>query len=274
MTDIFLSYSRADQERITRLVETLEQQGYSVWRDIDIPPTGSFDDYIRERLNDCKCVVVVWSRTSARSNYVRGEARAAFKAGKLISVAIDPWPELEQDVPLDFHSVEHADLSRWKGEVNSHEFQLVLKAIESLTAKSPQVTGVDKAGEKPSKRLLFIATISAAGLLAAAAIYVFIPGRQAADCSVEATVERLNAVPVGVSIDYLEIVGRSSRQRVPISQAGKSVLEITDGIAASWQLNIQWDDGVQSQVGAYHGCPESAQDRSPDGRAEIWLRAR
>lgn len=273
MTDVFLSYSRADQNRITQLVEVLEQHGYSVWRDIDIPPTGSFDDYIRERLNDCKCVVVLWSRTSARSNYVRGEARAAFKAGKLISVAIDPWPEFEQDVPLDFHGFEHADLSQWNGEADNHEIGLVLKAIENLTAKPPLTL---PGGDKPWKPRLrpvgwaIVATISVT--VAASAIYLYI--QPVADCSVEVTVERLNAVPVGVNIAYLEIVGRSRRQRVPVSPAGKSVLEITDDIAASWQLNIQWDDDVHSQVGDYHGCPESAQDRSPDGRAEIRLRAR
>jgi hypothetical protein len=280
MADVFLSYAKVDQDRVRKLVSFLERQGYSVWWDLDIPPTGSFDDYIRQRLNDCKCAIVVWSRDSARSNYVRGEARAALKAGKLVSVVIDPWRELEQDVPLDFHSLEYADVSQWNEEPDGHEIQLVLRAVESLSAKAPQQPSQTGDSENGRSRKPFAPLIPLAVGLAAVAgsIVAYQHFRQeqippAKACRLLATIQKLNPVPTGVSIAYLEAVGKSV-QTFTVSPAGESVLDIEDATAAPWQLNIIWEDGVRSEVGPYAGCPTNAHDKSQDGRANVALRSR
>ena len=46
MSDIFISYSSKDRERIQPLVRTLEHLGFSVWWDRMIPMGKAFDDVI------------------------------------------------------------------------------------------------------------------------------------------------------------------------------------------------------------------------------------
>ena len=54
--------------------ERLSSLGHSVWWDRTIPPGRIFDEVIQEALAAAKCVVVLWSETSVRSNWVKTEA--------------------------------------------------------------------------------------------------------------------------------------------------------------------------------------------------------
>ena len=59
--EIFLSYLRQDRDRAKIFAEILEKQGHSVWWDRSIPHGRKFDEYILEKLNKAKCVIVIWS---------------------------------------------------------------------------------------------------------------------------------------------------------------------------------------------------------------------
>ena len=48
MSDIFISYARADKDRAEHLAEAFSRQGWSVWWDREIPPGKSFDETIGE----------------------------------------------------------------------------------------------------------------------------------------------------------------------------------------------------------------------------------
>ena len=61
MSDIFISYARPDRDRARQMAEALEQRGWSVWWDHEIPPGRNFDDVIEEALGAASCVVVLWS---------------------------------------------------------------------------------------------------------------------------------------------------------------------------------------------------------------------
>jgi hypothetical protein len=64
MADIFLSYSSQDRERITPPIQSLEQQGWSVWWDQEITPGKTWRQVIQQALDEARCVVVVWSNNS------------------------------------------------------------------------------------------------------------------------------------------------------------------------------------------------------------------
>lgn len=85
LADVFISYSQKDRHLTERLASQLEGQGYSVWWDTELQPTGSFHEAINDELDAAKAVVVIWTDASAKSDYVRREVDAAMAAGKLYS---------------------------------------------------------------------------------------------------------------------------------------------------------------------------------------------
>lgn len=126
MSDIFISYARADRERARLMAGALERRGWSVWWDHDIPPGRNFDDVIEEALAQARCVVVLWSNASTASGWVRNEAAEAMQREVLIPALIDDGVK----IPLGFRRVQAADLSRWQGE-SSPEFEQFCDAVTS-----------------------------------------------------------------------------------------------------------------------------------------------
>ena len=124
MSDIFISYARPDRERARLLAQALEQRGWSVWWDHEIPPGRNFDDVIEEALGEARCVVVLWSQASTASDWVRNEASEAMQRQVLIPALIDA----EVKIPLGFRRLQAADLSRWQGE-SSVEFEQFCDAV-------------------------------------------------------------------------------------------------------------------------------------------------
>ncbi|SDI00835.1 toll/interleukin-1 receptor domain-containing protein [Nitrosomonas sp. Nm132] len=106
MSDIFISYARADKERAELLAEVFSRQGWSVWWDREISPGKSFDETIETALNSARCVIVLWSKDSVSSRWVKTEAAEGAARGILIPVLID-----KAQIPLEFKRIEAADLS-------------------------------------------------------------------------------------------------------------------------------------------------------------------
>jgi len=88
MADIFISYKREEKSVAQTLAHALEQQGWDVWWDPKLQAGEHFDDAIQEALDDSDCVIVLWSKLSVRSRFVRDEATYALKKNKLIPVSI------------------------------------------------------------------------------------------------------------------------------------------------------------------------------------------
>ena len=51
MSDIFISYARADKEKAELLANAFSRKGWSVWWDREIPPGKSFDETIENALS-------------------------------------------------------------------------------------------------------------------------------------------------------------------------------------------------------------------------------
>ena len=136
---MFLSYARSSEEQATCVEHALQDAGYAVWRDTDLPAHLSYAEVIEERLKSAKAVLVLWSAEAAKSQWVRAEADAARELGTLVQSTVDGTVP-----PIPFNQIQCADLSGWTGE-NDHPGWRKLKAsVVALagqaeeTAKSPK----------------------------------------------------------------------------------------------------------------------------------------
>jgi len=131
MADIFVSYASEDRERARALAETLAAKGWSVWWDREIPLGQSFDEVIEKALTAAKCVIVLWSKVSVASEWVRNEASEGKRRGILVPVFIEPV-----DAPLAFRLLNGADLRDWSGDANDPEFARLIERVTELLAQT------------------------------------------------------------------------------------------------------------------------------------------
>jgi len=130
MSDIFISYARSDKEKARLFAETLQQEGLSIWWDPEIPPGKSFDQVIEDAIDKANCVIVLWSESSVRSDWVKTEAAEGKRRNILIPIMLN-----EVKIPLEFRRIQTANLMNWKGGRTSREYQKILNAIQEILGK-------------------------------------------------------------------------------------------------------------------------------------------
>jgi hypothetical protein len=111
MSDIFLSYSHQDRERVRPVVALLEAQGWAIWWDRTLLPGQHWEDQLREELKNCRAVVVVWTRNSVTSKWVQLEASEGLKIDGLVPIQLDQFEAAP--IPNDFKHIHAADLTTW-----------------------------------------------------------------------------------------------------------------------------------------------------------------
>src|SRR5215468_5045188 len=84
MADIFISYSKPDRDKVVLLAAYLESEGWSVWWDTNLAVGDPYRDEIMKQLATARAVIVLWTPTSVKSDFVRAEAGRAKADGKLI----------------------------------------------------------------------------------------------------------------------------------------------------------------------------------------------
>ena len=129
MADVFVSYSRSDKARVAPLVAAVEACGWSVWWDPHIAPGQEFDQLIDAELAIAGSVLVVWTRDSVASRWVRGEAREAADRGILVPVRFD-----DAVLPIDVRAIHTIDLDDAAGK-DDVRIQEVLHALGGLIAR-------------------------------------------------------------------------------------------------------------------------------------------
>jgi formylglycine-generating enzyme required for sulfatase activity len=127
MSDIFISYARADRPRAEALAKALEAQGWSVWWDWIIPTGKKFRRVIEEEINKARCVVVLWSATSIESDWVIEEASEGKERGFLVPVLIE-----KVRPPMGFRGTQAADLVGSGGGLAAPAFQRLRGDIATL----------------------------------------------------------------------------------------------------------------------------------------------
>ena len=168
MASVFLSYDREDTDRARPLAAALEKAGHAVWWDRRITSGAQFSKEIETALNNAEAVVVLWSKQSVESAWVRDEAAAGRDTGRLVPVLIDGTP-----APLGFRQYQATELHGWKGRASSPAFQEIHRAIESLgTSPSAEPAKPVVKSAMPRPRLgLVLAIVAAAALIAALAVW-------------------------------------------------------------------------------------------------------
>jgi len=138
MANVFLSYAREDSARAAIIAKALSRR-WTVWWDRTIPPGKTFDDVIEEALDRAACVVVLWSRTSVLSHWVRSEAAEGARRGILVPAILEA-----AKIPLEFRRVQAANLTAWNGDPEDPEFEQFIYSISTLieptTMMAPAIT--------------------------------------------------------------------------------------------------------------------------------------
>lgn len=153
MADIFISYKREDQEelgRVAPIAEALRAEGYDVFYDVYVPPGSSWEAVLQEKMDQARCVIVLWSAASVTSDWVKEEAEMAKADGKLIPVFLDAVSP-----PFGFARIEGANLADWNGDLQHQEWKNLVAAVKARIgqgegAAAPGLTRVDYA---PSKQV-------------------------------------------------------------------------------------------------------------------------
>ncbi len=125
--DIFISYSNVDRAKARSIAEVCGARGWGVWWDRHIAPGKKFDAEIEVALDRAKCVIVLWSRASITSDWVKIEASDAAGRDILLPVRVD-----DVRPPLEFRRIQCADLTDWKGEPDHPRLEEMLAAVGSF----------------------------------------------------------------------------------------------------------------------------------------------
>src|SRR5215475_6150474 len=113
VADIFLAYAREDRAMAERIAQLLAAEGFNVAWDIEIEPGDQWDEYIERTITEAKATVVLWSKASVKSRWVRDEARMAEAQSKYVPVSIEDAP-----FPIGLGGVQAANLIGWRGDPN------------------------------------------------------------------------------------------------------------------------------------------------------------
>jgi hypothetical protein len=167
MSDIFISYAREDRDKAKTFAELFQQQDWSVWWDRSIPPGRSFDEVIEEALGSAKCVVVLWSKNSASSDWVKSEAAEGLQRKILVPVRIG-----SANVPLEFRRLQTVDLSDWKGDAGHPELGGFLEAV-AANIKGFVRGPLDQGSQRKSLKAVLTVLVIVALLAAGFAFYKF-----------------------------------------------------------------------------------------------------
>ena len=130
MTDIFLSYNREDQARAKLFAEAFEAQGFKVWWDVGLRTGEAYDEVTETALRTAKAVVVLWSKKSVQSRWVRAEATLADRNKTLVPCMIEPCER-----PIMFELTQTAELGHWHGSPSDKAWVAFLGDVKRFVAK-------------------------------------------------------------------------------------------------------------------------------------------
>ena len=163
MTQVFISYSRTERPAAARLAERLTEAGYSVWWDAELVGGQRFEEEIQSALRAARAVLVLWSKSSLASDWVRAEAEVARVARTAVPVLIDAVAV--DDLPLVFRALHAIDLSGWNGDPAAPAFREILGAVEKLVGAPPSPSAPRPPPRQAPRRRWLFAGLAVGGLL-------------------------------------------------------------------------------------------------------------
>ena len=144
--NIFISYAKENLEQAKALAEALETQGWSIWWDRTIQAGKLFDEIIEEAISTAKCVIVIWSKDSVKSRWVRSEANEGANRNILVPILID-----DTQIPLSFRLFQAINLVDWDVSEKSIAFRKLVTDIEKIPEMPPMITRKGKSQQAQTK---------------------------------------------------------------------------------------------------------------------------
>jgi adenylate cyclase len=192
MASVFLSYDREDTARAAEIAAALESASHSVWWDHHIRGGAQYSKEIERALNEADAVVVLWSKSSVDSAWVRDEAAEGRDRGKLVPVSID-----SARPPIGFRQFQTIDLTKNRRSRQAANGLNELLKVVSGPAVPEEECGIAAAQPKATLNRQKQTLLGAALVLAAAGItlVVFKPFASGGNAEVSAAVAPLDPSP-------------------------------------------------------------------------------
>lgn len=131
---LFVSYAHADGAHVRRMVDALVASGFTVWWDDLIEAGASFAKRIEDKLDAADAVVVVWSATSTKSDWVLDEAAKGRDRKRLVPVTFDG-----SEPPIGFRQYQVVDLSQWARHGDPAHFAKFEAGIAAMASNEEYV---------------------------------------------------------------------------------------------------------------------------------------
>ncbi|MGA2418543.1 MAG: toll/interleukin-1 receptor domain-containing protein [Candidatus Acidiferrum sp.] len=135
MSDIFISYATEDRERTRPIVDALKHRGWSVFWDRNVPPGKKWDDILHVQLEQARCIVVLWSQHSTKSEWVRHEAGIGRFRHILVPVLLDDDSQVTAAIPATLHTIQLAKLAVL-ADSSSVDFTPLLCSVSQTLSRS------------------------------------------------------------------------------------------------------------------------------------------
>jgi hypothetical protein len=134
MPDIFLSYAREDRPKAQEITAGLKAKGWSTWSDMEIKVGDFWAKAIDQQLRATRCVLVLVSKHSVRSEMIANEISLARVNSTVIPVLLDDVP-----LPLSLARIQAANLIGWNGSPSSPAFQELVDAIKAALSGAIEI---------------------------------------------------------------------------------------------------------------------------------------
>jgi hypothetical protein len=143
------------------VAQALQRDGLTVWFDRDLPAHKSYADVIDTELAAAHAVLVLWSKASVQSEWVRAEANRARELHKLVQARSG-----DARLPLPFDQIQCAELGNWRSVRTHHGWSQIKRSIAELLGN--EAAGRRPPTSAPTRRAILagtaaLATAGAAG---------------------------------------------------------------------------------------------------------------
>ena len=161
MADVFISYASEDRDRVRPLAEALQKRGFNIWWDRALAAGQDYAQIIERELRGAKAVIVVWTRGSAASTFVRDEAGRARDEGRLVPVLLDPV-----EIPLGFGAFQAEDFTQWNGGAGAAQMQLLEEVLKArLEGRDIDGASIVRKRRRTSNRVRLVSLLSVVALV-------------------------------------------------------------------------------------------------------------
>jgi len=271
MADVFISYKREDQRWAAAVDTALKNRGFSVWWDPSIQAGEYFDESIERELTAAKAVVVLWSNSSIKSQWVKAEAISAFGRGALVSARLD-----EVELGFPFQVVQAANLRGWNGKSEHPGLTDLVDGVSQKVRREARITAsLAEAPEEPRKyedsswstglsdldrmignfaagSLIVVAARPSMGKSALVSKFALNVARQVTDSKSEAAVLyfSLDSPVDDFGVTLLAMAGRFSAHRLRRGKISRAEYEaLADTAQALNEIPIEIDDSSENLDG-------------------------